>query len=120
MCASRKPGTGGGSGTPGDSHLVGLARGQPEVGVHLARAVPGVDPHCPGAGRLTFVRGSNVFFAAYASLQCGCPALTACSAAGARHAAAGRIANTAGGAACARIAAAKAYASTGGSATTAK
>ena len=56
MCASRKPGTGGGSGTPGDSHLVGLARGQPEVGAHLARAVPGVDLHCPGAGRLTFAR----------------------------------------------------------------
>ena len=50
MWASRKPGVGRGSGTPGDSHLVGLARGRPGVGAHFARAVPGVDPHCPGRG----------------------------------------------------------------------
>ena len=40
MSASRKPGGGGGSGTPGDSHLVGLARGQPEVGAHLFAEMP--------------------------------------------------------------------------------
>ena len=61
MWGSRKPGGGGGSGTPGDSYLVGLARGQPGVGAHLAGAAPGVDPHCPGAGRLTFVPRFNVF-----------------------------------------------------------
>ena len=40
---------------------LGLARGQPGVGAHLAGAAPGVDPHCPGAGRLTFVPRFNVF-----------------------------------------------------------
>eukprot|EP00964_Phaeocystis_antarctica_P097114 scaffold63298_cov60-Phaeocystis_antarctica.AAC.1 len=66
MWGSRKPGGGGGSGTPGDTHLVGLARGQPEVGAHLARAVPGIDPHWPGAGRLTFVPRFKCVFAPYA------------------------------------------------------
>ena len=61
MWGSRKPGGGRGSGTPGDEHLDGLARGRPEVGAHLPGAVLGVDPHCPGAGRLTFVPGFNVF-----------------------------------------------------------
>ena len=62
MWASRKPGGGGGSGTPGDSHLAGLHGPGPTrvCGAHFAGPVPGVDPHCPGAGRLSFVRGLNV------------------------------------------------------------
>ena len=56
MCASRKPGGGGGSGTPGDSGSTWLARGRPRVGAHLAGSVPGVDPHtltAPGGAALT-------------------------------------------------------------------
>ena len=57
MWASRKPGV---SGTPGDSHLAGLARGRPGVGAHFAGPVPGIEPHCQGPGSLSFVRGLNV------------------------------------------------------------
>ena len=111
MSASRKPGGGGGSGTPGDSHLVGLAWGQPEVGAHLARAVPRVDPHCPGAGSLTFVTRFNVFLPPTRRYNAAAlrPALTKECAPGAA-----RIASTGGSATAARSAAAAASASTGG------
>ena len=56
MWASRKPGGGGGSGTPGDSGSTRLARGRPRVGAHLAGSVPGVNPHCPGRGSTHFLR----------------------------------------------------------------
>ena len=61
MCGSRKPGTGGGSGTPGDSGSTWLARGRPGVGAHLVGAGPGVDPHCPGRGSTHFLRRRLVF-----------------------------------------------------------
>ena len=57
MWASRKPGGagGGGSGTPGDSHLVGLARGRPGVGAHLGRQGRAwVRPSLPGDGETHF------------------------------------------------------------------
>ena len=50
-------GQGGGSVTPSGTHgsrTAGLARGQPGVGAHLAGAVPGFDPHCPGRSSTHF------------------------------------------------------------------
>ena len=49
MCSSRKPQGGGGSGTPRDSQMLGLAPGWPRVGTHLRPPVPGVLAHCPGS-----------------------------------------------------------------------
>ena len=54
MWGSRKAGGGGGSGTPGDSYLVGLARGQPGVGAHLARGRARGRPTLPGGGETHF------------------------------------------------------------------
>ena len=45
MWGSRKPGGGGGSGTPGDSGSTRLARGRPRVGAHRLTS-PGL---CPGS-----------------------------------------------------------------------
>ena len=68
MWGSRKPGGGRGSGTgtrPGTHTSTAWPgpRGRPEVGAHqhLARAVPGVDPHCPGAGKDSLLSRFNVF-----------------------------------------------------------
>ena len=50
----------------------------PGVGAHLAVAVPGVDPHCPGARSPTFVPVLMCFAlpTSYASSQLPCAVLT--------------------------------------------